>query len=173
MYVELSTEDGEEGERGPLKRAMCGTRDAAQNWEAEYTEMLLGAGFAQGEYSACVFYHEQEKLRVVLHGDDFTALGESKSLDGFRGAIQKRTEVRFKGRLERGRLEAVIILNRNVSVTEKGLEYEADQRHAEVIENDLGLTPECKGVATRVVSVKRKRKEEKSWQKLTRGGTEQ
>ncbi len=34
--------------RGRLKRAMCGTRDAAQNWELEYSETMVEAGFTQG-----------------------------------------------------------------------------------------------------------------------------
>ena len=75
-----------------MKKAMYGTRDAAQNWETEYTEMLQEAGFSQGKYSACVFYHEKRKIRVVVHGDDFTVLGESKGLDWFREAAQKRME---------------------------------------------------------------------------------
>ena len=72
VYVELSAEDYVGGMCGLLKRAMYGTRDAAQNWEAEYTEMLQEAGFSQGKYSACVFYHEKRKIRVVVHGDDVT-----------------------------------------------------------------------------------------------------
>ncbi len=65
-YVELSAEDHEEGMCGLLKRAMYGTRDAAQNWEAEYKEMLQEAGFSQGKYCAYVFYHEQRKIRIVV-----------------------------------------------------------------------------------------------------------
>ncbi len=34
-YVDLPAEDVESGTHGVLKRAMCGTRDAAQNWQAE------------------------------------------------------------------------------------------------------------------------------------------
>ncbi len=64
-------------------KAMYGTRDAAQNWEMEYTEMLPEAGFRQGSYSSCVFYHGQKKVRVVAHGDDFTILGPGESLVGF------------------------------------------------------------------------------------------
>jgi hypothetical protein len=82
---------------------MYGTRDAAQNWEAQYTEMLTEAGFKQGLYSACVFYHEGRNVRVVVHGDDFTVLGTVKGLDWFRQMIQDKMEVKFKGRLERGK----------------------------------------------------------------------
>ncbi len=95
-----------------LKKATYGTRDAAQNWELEYTEMMTEAGFRQGSFSACVFYHEQKNVRVVARGGDFTALGPSKSLDWFSGVVQQRMEVKFKGRLERGEPGAVRILNR-------------------------------------------------------------
>ena len=118
VYVDLSAEDYVEGMCGLLKKAMYGTRDAAQNWEAEYTEMMVEAGFTQGKHSACVFHHKERKVRVVVHGDDFTVLGESKELDWFREAIQKRMEVKFRGRLERGKPGAVRILNRIVSVSE-------------------------------------------------------
>jgi hypothetical protein len=40
VYVELSKEDSEEGKSGLLKKAVYGTSDAAQNWAAEYTDML-------------------------------------------------------------------------------------------------------------------------------------
>ena len=62
----------------------------------EYTEMMVDAGFRQGLYSACVFYHEQKNSRVVVHGDDFAILGASKSLHWFRGVVQQRMEVKFE-----------------------------------------------------------------------------
>ncbi len=118
--------------------------------------MLLKTGFVQGKYSACVFYREQEKVRIVLHGDDFTVLGESKSLDWFGEVMQQRMDVKFKGRLERGKPGAVRILSRIVTGTEKGLECEADQRHAEIIVKDLELPSESKGFATLGVNEKDK-----------------
>ena len=104
--MELSKEDYEEGKCGVLRKAMYGTRDAAQNWELEYTEMTE-AGFRQGAYSACVFYREEKNVRVVVHGDDFTVLGPSKGLDWFRGVVQQNMEVKFENRLERGKPGAV------------------------------------------------------------------
>ncbi len=44
--------------------------------------MTTKAGFKQGSHSACVFYHEQRNVRVVVHGDDFTVLGPSKVWTG-------------------------------------------------------------------------------------------
>ncbi len=98
-----------------LKKAMYGPPVSAQNWELEYTEMMTDMGFRQGSYSACVFYHEEKNVRVVVHGGDFTVLGPSKSLDWFRGVAQQRGEVKFTGRLERSNPGAVRILNRIVT----------------------------------------------------------
>ena len=127
VFVDLPKEDHEEGKCGLLKKSMYGTRDAAQNWELEYTEMMTEAGFKQGSHSVCAFYHAKENVRVVVHGDDFTALGTNKGLDWFRGVMQKKMEVKFKNRLERGKPGSVRILNRIVTVTKDGLEYEADR----------------------------------------------
>ena len=47
VYVELSAEDREEGMCGRLNKSMYGTRDAAQNWEYEYSGFLEGIGFTR------------------------------------------------------------------------------------------------------------------------------
>ncbi len=57
-------------------------------------------------------------------------------------------EVMFKARLERKRPGAVIILSRIVTVTNGGLEYEADQRHAEFLMKDMGIDEGSRGVTT-------------------------
>ncbi len=107
---------------------------------------MVDTGFRQGSYSACAFYHEEKSARVVAHGGDFTVLGPSKSLDWFRGVAQRRMEVKFKDRLERGKPGSVRILNRIATVTENGLEHEADQRRAEILMRDMGIDEGCKGV---------------------------
>ena len=37
VFVDLLEADYEEGMRGKLTKSMCGSRDAARNWEMEYT----------------------------------------------------------------------------------------------------------------------------------------
>merc|ERR1711989_3021 len=66
VFVELLQRDHEQGMCGLLKKAMYGTRDAAQNWEMEYTEMLRELGFKQGVSSPCIFYHLGRQLRIVV-----------------------------------------------------------------------------------------------------------
>ncbi len=40
VCVELPEVDNQDGTHGRLKKAMRGTREAAQNWELEYSEMM-------------------------------------------------------------------------------------------------------------------------------------
>ena len=57
---------------GELLKSMYGTRDAAQNWEYKYVEVMEGLGFQRGLANPCAFYHPEREIRVVVHGDDFT-----------------------------------------------------------------------------------------------------
>ncbi len=54
--------------------------------------------------------------------------------------------------MERGKPGAVRILNRTVAVTENGLEYEADHRHAEILMRGMGIDDGRKGVVMPGVS---------------------
>ena len=48
VFIEIPTEDREEGDEGmvgQLQLSLYGTRDAAQNWAAEYTSFLRSLGF--------------------------------------------------------------------------------------------------------------------------------
>ena len=54
VYIEIPEEDREAGDEqrvGRLNLSLYGTRDAAQNWAAEYTATLCGAGFVTGRAS--------------------------------------------------------------------------------------------------------------------------
>ncbi len=82
-------------------------------------------------------YHEERSIRAVVRGDDFTVLGGSEDLDLFRKVIEKKMEVKYTERLSRDREGAVRVLNRVVSSTKEGIEYEAGQRHAEAIVRDV------------------------------------
>ena len=133
---------------GKLVKAMYGTRDAAQNWEYEYSEFMDTIGFKRGKASPNIFYHEARNIRAVIHGDDFTILGNEYDLDWFRREISQRYEVKFRGRIGPSDKDdkAIRILSRVVTWTEEGIEYEADQRHAEIIIKEARLTAEAKTV---------------------------
>ena len=92
----------------------------------------------------------ERELRVVVHGDDFTALGWEKELDWFRRKISEKFEVKFRGRIgpAEGHKTCIRILNRVAHWRDNGIEYEPDQRHAEIIVAKLGFTGEAKSVST-------------------------
>ena len=150
MYVELPDEDSAEGKCGRLLKSMYGTRDAAQNWEEHYSMVHKDIGFEQGRASSCVFRHKQRDIIVVIHGDDFTALGHEKDLDWYREQIQNKMSTKVKGRLGPADkdLKTMRVLNRVVEWQEHNIRYEADQRHAEIICKELGLNKGSKGVVT-------------------------
>ena len=68
------------------------------------------------------------------------------SLDWFRAQIAAAFEVTSRGRLgpADGDDKSIRILNRVIQWTDSGIEYEADQRHAELIVQQLGLNPTSK-----------------------------
>ena len=139
VYVRLPDEDHEEDMCGKLNKSMYGTRDAASNWETEYVTFMRSCGFEQGKSSPCIFYHRGKDIRAVIYGDDFTLLGSDSALNWFRSSIKVKYEVSIGGRLgpDDGDDKSVRILNRVIEWTDKGISYEADQRHAEIIIKQL------------------------------------
>ena len=81
---------------------MYGTRDAAQNWEAAYTEFLKTLNFEDCQGSPCIFHHSQRNVTIVVHGDDFTAAGPKRQLDWFETEMRKKYELTVGGRLGPG-----------------------------------------------------------------------
>ncbi len=140
-FIELPDEAGDSTDTGELNKSMYGTRDAAQNWENTYAHTLTGMGFKRGQATPCAFFHPHRGVKVVVHGDDITALAGDSQLDWFQSEISKAFDVKNRGRLGDGQTDVqdIRILNRVVRWTNNGLEYEADQRHAEIIIEAMGL----------------------------------
>ena len=134
---------------GKLVKCCYGTRDAGSIWEQCYVDALIGMGFAQGVASPCSFRHEAWGVAVVVHGDDFTALGTDHGLNLYEQGLAKCFECKLKGRLGLGPKDEkeMRVLNRIVRVSPEGLSYEADPRHCELLAKSLGLQ-EAKTVAT-------------------------
>ena len=159
VFVELPEEDAEEGMCGWLQKSLYGTRDAAQNWEQEYTEFMTSIGFKAGIATPCTFYNELRDIRAVVHGDDFTLVGSRKELDWFKSRIEGRFEIKYKGRMgpKKDDIKSVRILNRVISWKDYGVEYEGDQRHAEIIVKQMGLLENTKCAPT--PGIRRKKEE--------------
>ena len=155
VYVKLPDEDYEEGDERKCARllmSMYGTRDAAANWAAEYTATLLEHGFIQGEANSCLFQNPVTKTAVMVHGDDFVAVGSGAGLKKTREALENKYCLKVQTLGSRAGCDQEIrVLNKIIRYTPSGIELEADPRHAERVIRDLGLE-EAK--ASRVPGVK-------------------
>ena len=151
VYITIPDEDYEEGDEhrvGRLNLSLYGTRDAAMNWAAKYTEVLRGLGFQVGSASPCNFFHGGRQISVTVHGDDFTSTGTAHDLEWldmkFKEEFEIKTEVLGPRHDQKKQIR---VLNRVIAWGEDGITYEADQRHAELIIGELGLD-NAKAVAT-------------------------
>ena len=143
VYVQLAAEDrspGDEGLVGRLKMSMYGTRDAAANWAAEYGATLIAAGYVQGVSSPCVFHNAESNTTIMVHGDDFVGVGRPEELGRIRAALEDKYKLKVETLSgDKADVQEVKILNKIIRWTERGIELEADPRHAEIVVRELGL----------------------------------
>ena len=155
VYVDLPEEDvlpGDEGKCAKLEFSLYGTRDAAINWHNEYSQQLSNNGFIQGESSPCTFYHPCRKIRTIVHGDDYVSVGQESDLQWLEQRLKDKYEIKTKWLgYKPEHQQEVRVLNRIISWSEQGIEYEADPRHVEVMLAELGLK-ECTHVTTPGIS---------------------
>ena len=75
---------------------------------------------------------------------------------GFKDRIMDKFEIKHKGRMgeRESDIKSVRILNRIVNWTANGIEYESDQRHAEIIVKQMGILANSKSVVTPGIRIK-------------------
>ena len=153
MCIELPWEALDEREReqdlvGYLNQSLYGTRDAAANFQKEVKKFMQGIGFRVGKYNPCTYFHRGRQLKTLVHGDDFVTSGSREDCQWLKEKLEGRFEIKSKvvgmGDQE---VREERILNRIIRVTEEGWEIEADQRHADILIDQLNLK-EANGVKT-------------------------
>ena len=119
---------------------MHGTRGAAQNWEDGNREAMESLAFRSGKASTCVFSHAHRDTRVVVHGDDFTALGSGENLKWLTEELKNVFELKSKGIIGPGPddQKQMRVLTRVITWDDRGITYGADQRHAEIVVKSWG-----------------------------------
>ena len=103
---------------------------------------MVKSGFKIGCVTPCLFWHPIKQLVVEVHGDDFTNIGSEEDLDWFKSNIETTFEFKHKARLgpDAHDDKSVRILNRIISWEDGvGINYEADQRHAEILVEAMNL----------------------------------
>ena len=133
---------------GYLEKSLYGTRDAAANFQQEIKMVMEKAGFSRGKYNASTYHHKDRQLKTMVHGDDFVTTGNRENIHWFQKQLEGRFEIKTTvvGSRKSESTEARI-LNRIVRRTAQGWEYEADQRHADIIVQSLGLN-DATGLST-------------------------
>lgn len=155
VCIESPEEDVEDDERGQdlvghLKKSLYGTRDAAMNWQEEIAKLLVADGFIRGKYNPCLYHHAGRKIRTLVHGDDFVTVGGRKAVKAFNKLLRSRFDIKsfvIGGDASLGDVQDRRVLNRVIRRTPEGFEMEADQRHAELMIESLGLSS-AKGATT-------------------------
>ena len=110
-------------------------------WEDCYASSLVAMGFRRGIANPCCFRHPDRDMSVVVHGDDFTALGCRDDLEWYAKQLSDHFEIVVKGYLGESDdcSKEVRVLNRIVRIDSEGISYESDPRHVEIIARGLGL----------------------------------
>ena len=153
IYVELPPEDAEEGFCGLLEKSMYGCQDAPAIWQDHYTQLLLKHGFQRGRSNGSCFYKPSTGCRVLVHGDDFLALGDQEALDELDSTLRSAYELKRLGMLgdEDGDDRAAHFLNRLIRIRmhegQSAVFLEPDRRHVEVLVRHLGMV-NAKGTET-------------------------
>ncbi|CAE7561590.1 unnamed protein product [Symbiodinium natans] len=152
-----------------LKKSMYGTRDAAHNWEQQYTKVLLSLGFLQGRASSCLFYHPHKDIRLEVHGDDFVSVARALDIKWLHERFREMWKCKFCATLSSPG-QSVRILGRLLSRENSGYSLEADPRHAEILISSLGLK-NAKGLSTPGVKLQPEEEAELTQKRLSPADT--
>ena len=150
--IELPEGNYEEGKCGRLRRWLCDMRPAAKAWEDDYAEKLESIGFLRGKAAPTVFHHPVWKVRIVVHGDDFTVTRKQQHLDMVKTAMREWYIITVKGVMgpDAGDCKDMCILSRRLKVEGEVLIYEPNPKHVKILCEEVGLKEDSKGLGAPV-----------------------
>ena len=100
-----------------------------------------GVGYKTGVYSPCLFHNQSKGVAALCHGDDIVFVGKRRWLEEANKGLGNRYGIKSKW-IGPGKNDSRSgqVLGRVITYSEKGIKYEADPRHAEIIVEMLNLT---------------------------------
>ena len=165
VFVELPAEDPRSSDPeacGELLFSLYGTRDAASNWEEEYSEYLVSHKFRKGVACPCHFYNEETNVRILVHGDDFLGVGTEAHLrDLTRILLEKYEAVHEIIGPGKHLPKTTKIIGRHISFVPGGVDIEVDKKYIESSIEAYGLE-KGNSAASPAVKVSNESKEERS-----------
>ena len=124
------------------------------NWEAAIKDVTLSLGFLQAKSNACLYFHEERNIRIEVHGDNFTGVGPKSDLEWFAAGLKKVRTLGMRGIGGPPSVSdvshSIVILNRLITWTDRGIELEADPGHVDLLLNEVG----CEGAKVTTPLVK-------------------
>ena len=125
-----------------------GFRPAAAAWENHYADKLASVGFVRGLATPVSFYNGDKDVNLVVHGDDFTFVGEGEQLDWVEGTMKEWYEIRVRARLGPDEDDATgaVLLSRHIRWNDWGVSCEADPKHWKAVKEASGLKEEWKSL---------------------------
>ena len=107
--------------------------------------MLREAGFLRGKSNASVFLHPEWDMRIMVHGDDFLALGDKQGLKQLDALLKKSYELKYLGIIgdEEQDKKEIHFLKRLIRIGEhqgkSAIWIEADRRHVDFLIETFGM----------------------------------
>ena len=151
VYIELPQEVGAGADEvGKLRRWLYGFRPAAAAWEAHYAGKLEGVGFRRGVATPVSFYHKDMDVNLVVHGDDFTFVGDQKGLEWAEELMRNWYKVKVRAWLGPEDVDdkEATLLGRTLRWHEWGISCEADLKYRKSVMEALGLTEASKSLTS-------------------------
>ena len=123
---------------GLMKKSMHGTRDAVSNWERVWQEHVRNWGFQLGLNSKNLLHHKENRVSGLTHGDDFVLTRPTKKLTEFNRTLTSVLSIIAKI-ISYGSPKSIKTLNRRLHWRKRGVVYQHDPRHVDVLVNDFRL----------------------------------
>ena len=109
-------------------------------------------GFLQGKTTPCVFWRPNRDLRTSVHGDNFASLGARLDCDWFESVLKKEFVIKVEGIFgppgTPDCVHSIRSLNRLLTWTSEGIEWESDPRRVQLVVREMGVAASTAKVAT-------------------------
>ena len=98
-------------------------------------------GFTKGKVPPSNFCHSRTRVCVIVHGDDLASTGPKAHLEWFKSVFDGAYGCKHHWLEPDDKEEkSTRILNTVIPWTKEGIKHETDQRHVEVVLDQLQLT---------------------------------
>ena len=127
------------GKVGLLNKSLYGLRDAPQIWQDHISGTLKQAGFEECPTTVGIYRHRTKQIALAVHVDDVLATGSADDLNWLRDTLLKCYKVKSL-LIGEGHAKTGYFLKRKIQWGPDGISWEADQRHAQSLIAEWGIT---------------------------------